>query len=141
MAHSELLLDHFARPRNVGAFAAEDANVGTGHAGAPGGDVVKLQIKVGGDGAIADTRFRTQGSPAAIACASLASEWLKGRSLEEALAIGHADLATALALPPERLHCSILAFDAIRDAVADYRSKHAERGTAKPVESLKWPSP
>jgi nitrogen fixation NifU-like protein len=134
MAHSELLLDHFARPRNVGAFAAEDANVGTGHAGASGGDVVKLQIKVGGDGAIAETRFRTQGSPAAIACASLASEWLKGRSLDAAAALGHAELADALALPPERLHCSILACDAIRAAVADYRRKHAEGEAAHLVE-------
>jgi nitrogen fixation NifU-like protein len=135
MDYSDQLLDHFARPRNVGAFAPADAAVGTGYAGEAGGDVVKLQIKVGADGVIAETRFRTQGSPAAIACASLASEWLKGRSLDDATAIDHADLAGALALPPERIHCSILAFDAIRAAVADYLRKHADSATAKPLET------
>ena len=134
MEYSERLLDHFERPRNVGAFAQGDDAVGTGRAGAPGGDAVKLEIKVGADGAIADTRFRTQGSPAAIACASLASEWLKGRSLDAAAALGHAELADALALPPERLHCSILACDAVRAAVADYRRKHAEGEAAHFVE-------
>jgi nitrogen fixation NifU-like protein len=135
MDYSERVLDHFARPRNVGAFAPGDEDVGTGRAGAPGGDVMKLQIKVGVDGVIAETRFRTQGSPAAIACASLASEWLKGRSLDAAAAIGPTDLAEALALPPERIHCSILASDAVQAAVADYLCRHAKGGSAKPMET------
>lgn len=125
MDYSDALLEHYRHPRNVGSFPREDASVGTALVGLPAGDVVKLQIKVGADGVIENACFRTQGSAAAIASASLASEWVKGRTLDEALAISNRDIADALALPPVRLHCSLLAEDAIRLAVADYRAKHA----------------
>lgn len=135
MDYSDALLDHYEHPRNVGSFPRSDHDVGTALVGLPGGDVVKLQIKVGAGGVIEDARFRTQGSAAAIASASLASEWVKGRTLDEAMAIGNADIAQALALPPVKLHCSILAEDAIRAAVADYRAKRTNSSTRNRQES------
>jgi len=129
MDYSDALLEHYRHPRNVGSFPRDDACVGTAFVGLPAGDVVKLQIKVDGNGVIEDARFRTQGSVATIASASLASEWVKGRTLDEALAISNGDIADALALPPMRLHCSLLAEDAIRAAVADYRAKQTNEVT------------
>lgn len=126
MAYSDKLLDHYENPRNVGSFAKDDHSVVTGMVGAPAcGDVMRLQIKVGHDGVIEDARFKTYGCGSAIASSSLVTEWLKGRTLDQALAIDNAAIAEELALPPVKVHCSILAEDAIKAAVADYRSKHA----------------
>lgn len=124
MAYSEKLLDHYANPRNVGSFDKEDLAVGTGLVGAPScGDVLKLQIKVQ-DGIITDARFKTYGCGAAIASSSLVTEWVKGKSLDQAGRIKNTDIATELALPPVKIHCSILAEDSVRAAVADYKSKN-----------------
>ena len=124
MAYSEKVVDHYENPRNVGSFSKEDADVGTGMVGAPAcGDVMKLQIKVT-DGVITDARFKTYGCGSAIASSSLVTEWVKGRTLEQAEAIKNSEIATELALPPVKIHCSILAEDAIKAAVADYRIKH-----------------
>jgi nitrogen fixation NifU-like protein len=124
MAYSEKVVDHYENPRNVGSFAKEDGDVGTGMVGAPAcGDVMKLQIKVT-DGVITDARFKTYGCGSAIASSSLVTEWVKGRTLEQAEAIKNSQIATELALPPVKIHCSILAEDAIKAAVADYRIKH-----------------
>jgi nitrogen fixation protein NifU and related proteins len=138
MAYSEKLLDHYENPRNVGSFPKDDDSVATGMVGAPAcGDVMKLQIKVGQDGIIEDARFKTYGCGSAIASSSLVTEWLKGRTLEQALAIDNAAIAQELALPPVKIHCSILAEDAIKAAVADYRSKHAATDCDYPAcESL-----
>ena len=134
MAYSDKLLDHYENPRNVGSFAKDDASVATGMVGAPAcGDVMKLQIKVGKDGIIEDARFKTYGCGSAIASSSLVTEWLKGRTLDQALAIDNAAIAEELALPPVKVHCSILAEDAIKAAVADYRSKHAASDKDYPV--------
>ena len=134
MAYSDKLLDHYENPRNVGSFAKDDASVATGMVGAPAcGDVMKLQIKVGKDGVIEDARFKTYGCGSAIASSSLVTEWLKGRTLEQALAIDNAAIAEELALPPVKVHCSILAEDAIKAAVADYRSKHSASDQSYPV--------
>jgi nitrogen fixation NifU-like protein len=125
MAYSEKVVDHYENPRNVGSFAKEDTDVGTGMVGAPAcGDVMKLQIKVT-DGVITDARFKTYGCGSAIASSSLVTEWVKGRTLEQAEAIKNSEIATELALPPVKIHCSILAEDAIKAAVADYRIKHS----------------
>ncbi|NTV11266.1 MAG: Fe-S cluster assembly scaffold IscU [Zoogloea sp.] len=125
MAYSEKVLDHYEHPRNVGSFGGEDGDVGTGMVGAPAcGDVMKLQIKVGKDGLIEDAKFKTYGCGSAIASSSLVTEWVKGKSLDEALAIKNTDIAEELALPPVKIHCSILAEDAIKAAVEDYRKKH-----------------
>ncbi len=125
MAYSDKVLDHYENPRNVGGFTPEDTGVGTGMVGAPAcGDVMKLQIKVGENGLIEDARFKTYGCGSAIASSSLITEWVKGKSLDEALAIRNADIAEELALPPVKIHCSILAEDAIKAAVNDYREKH-----------------
>ena len=125
MAYSEKVVDHYENPRNVGSFAKEDTDVGTGMVGAPAcGDVMKLQIKVT-DGVITDARFKTYGCGSAIASSSLVTEWVKGRTLEQAETIKNSEIATELALPPVKIHCSILAEDAIKAAVADYRIKHA----------------
>ncbi|AKU12663.1 MAG: nitrogen fixation protein NifU [Azoarcus sp.] len=125
MAYSEKVLDHYENPRNVGAFSKEDEGVGTGMVGAPAcGDVMKLQIKVGKDGVIEDAKFKTYGCGSAIASSSLVTEWVKGKTVEQALEIKNTQIAEELALPPVKIHCSILAEDAIKAAVADYKKKH-----------------
>ena len=124
MAYSDKVVDHYENPRNVGSFAKDDTDVGTGMVGAPAcGDVMKLQIKVK-DGIITDARFKTYGCGSAIASSSLVTEWVKGRSLDEAAALKNSEIAQELALPPVKIHCSILAEDAIKAAVADYRNRH-----------------
>src|SRR6266403_3576193 len=121
MSYSEKLLEHYENPRNVGALDKADQNVGTGMVGAPAcGDVMKLQIKVGKDGVIEDAKFKTYGCGSAIASSSLVTEWVKGKSLDEAAAIKNTQIAQELSLPPVKIHCSILAEDAIKAAVADY---------------------
>jgi nitrogen fixation NifU-like protein len=125
MAYSDKVLDHYENPRNVGSFSKDDPEIGTGMVGAPAcGDVMKLQIKVNEEGIITDAKFKTYGCGSAIASSSLATEWLKGRSLEQAGEIKNSDIATELALPPVKIHCSILAEDAIKAAVKDYKKKH-----------------
>ena len=124
MAYSEKVIDHYENPRNVGSFDNSDENVGSGMVGAPAcGDVMKLQIKVNNEGIIEDARFKTYGCGSAIASSSLATEWVKGKSLDEAQAIKNTDIADELELPPVKIHCSILAEDAIKAAIADYKSK------------------
>ena len=124
MAYSPQLIDHYENPRNVGSFAKDDEDVGTGMVGAPAcGDVMKLQIKVK-DGVITDARFKTYGCGSAIASSSLVTEWVKGKSLDDAASIKNSEIANELALPPVKIHCSILAEDAIKAAVADYKIKH-----------------
>ncbi len=126
MAYSEKVVDHYENPRNVGAFGKDEADIGTGMVGAPAcGDVMKLQIKVGPDGIIQDARFKTYGCGSAIASSSLVTEWVKGKSIDEAGTIKNTQIAEELALPPVKIHCSILAEDAIKAAVQDYKSKHA----------------
>jgi len=125
MAYSEKVLDHYENPRNVGALDKDDSNVGTGMVGAPAcGDVMKLQIKVNDQGVIEDAKFKTYGCGSAIASSSLVTEWVKGKTVDQALAIKNTQIAEELALPPVKIHCSILAEDAIKAAVADYKSKH-----------------
>lgn len=127
MAYSDKVIDHYENPRNVGSFEKGDQSVGTGMVGAPAcGDVMKLQIKVSDNGIIEDAKFKTYGCGSAIASSSLITEWVKGKSLDEALAIKNSAIAEELALPPVKIHCSILAEDAIKAAVADYRKKHDE---------------
>ena len=127
MAYSDKLLDHYENPRNVGSFDKTEEGVATGMVGAPAcGDVMKLQIKVGKDGVIEDARFKTYGCGSAIASSSLVTEWVKGKTLDEALEIQNTQIAEELALPPVKIHCSILAEDAIKAAVADYKSKHGK---------------
>jgi nitrogen fixation NifU-like protein len=125
MAYSDKVIDHYENPRNVGTFEKSDRSVGTGMVGAPAcGDVMKLQIKVGADGRIEDARFKTYGCGSAIASSSLVTEWVKGKTLEQAASIKNTDIAQELSLPPVKIHCSILAEDAIKAAVADYKKKH-----------------
>lgn len=125
MAYSDKVIDHYENPRNVGSFDKGDASVGTGMVGAPAcGDVMKLQIKVNEDGIIEDAKFKTYGCGSAIASSSLITEWVKGKSLDEAMAIKNSEIAEELELPPVKIHCSILAEDAIKAAVADYKKKH-----------------
>ena len=125
MAYSEKVLDHYENPRNVGAFDKDDEQVGTGMVGAPAcGDVMKLQIKVSDEGVIEDAVFKTYGCGSAIASSSLLTEWVKGKTLDEAKAIKNTELAEELALPPVKIHCSVLAEDAINAAVDDYRNKN-----------------
>ena len=127
MAYSDKVIDHYENPRNVGSFDKSDPNIGTGMVGAPAcGDVMKLQIKVGEDGIIQDAKFKTYGCGSAIASSSLVTEWLKGRTLDEAQAIKNSEIASELALPPVKIHCSILAEDAIKAAVNDYRNRHSQ---------------
>jgi nitrogen fixation NifU-like protein len=124
MAYSEKVIDHYENPRNVGKMDAEDPNVGTGMVGAPAcGDVMRLQIKVNEQGIIEDAKFKTYGCGSAIASSSLATEWMKGRTLDEAETIKNTHLAEELALPPVKIHCSVLAEDAIKAAVRDYKQK------------------
>lgn len=125
MAYSEKVIDHYENPRNVGSFDKGDGSVGTGMVGAPAcGDVMKLQIKVNEEGVIEDARFKTYGCGSAIASSSLVTEWVKGKTLDQALDIRNTHIAQELALPPVKIHCSILAEDAIKAAVNDYRAKH-----------------
>ena len=126
MAYSEKVVEHYENPRNVGSFDKGDDSIGTGMVGAPAcGDVMKLQIRVGADGRIEDARFKTYGCGSAIASSSLVTEWVKGKSLDEALTIKNTHIASELALPPVKIHCSILAEDAIKAAVSDYKAKNA----------------
>ena len=125
MAYSDKVVDHYENPRNVGSFSKDDASVGTGMVGAPAcGDVMKLQIKVNEQGVIEDARFKTYGCGSAIASSSLVTEWVKGKRLDEALEIRNTHIAEELALPPVKIHCSILAEDAIKAAVADYKARY-----------------
>lgn len=125
MAYSEKVLDHYENPRNVGSFDIADTSVGTGMVGAPAcGDVMKLQIKVNGHGVIEDARFKTYGCGSAIASSSLLTEWVKGKTLEEASKIKNSQIAEELALPPVKVHCSVLAEDAIKAAISDFRHKN-----------------
>jgi nitrogen fixation NifU-like protein len=127
MSYSEKVIDHYENPRNVGSFDKDEEGVATGMVGAPAcGDVMKLQLKVGKDGVIEDAKFKTYGCGSAIASSSLVTEWVKGKTLDEALSIKNTQIAEELALPPVKIHCSILAEDAIKAAVADYKSKRAE---------------
>jgi len=127
MAYSDKVLDHYENPRNVGTLDKLAANVGTGMVGAPAcGDVMKLQIQVGEDGVIKDAKFKTYGCGSAIASSSLVTEWLKGKTLEQATAIKNSDIAEELALPPVKIHCSVLAEDAIKAAIADLQNKQIE---------------
>jgi nitrogen fixation NifU-like protein len=127
MAYSDKVIDHYENPRNVGSFEKDDPTVGTGMVGAPAcGDVMKLQIKVGADGIITDARFKTYGCGSAIASSSLITELVKGMSLDQASSIKNSDIAEELALPPVKIHCSILAEDAIKAAVNDYRNRHSQ---------------
>ncbi len=126
MSYSDKVLDHYENPRNVGSFDKTDSSVGTGMVGAPAcGDVMRLQIKVSGDGVIEDAKFKTYGCGSAIASSSLVTEWLKGKTLNEALEIKNTAIAEELALPPVKVHCSVLAEDAIKAAITDYRTKQA----------------
>ncbi len=126
MAYSDKVLDHYENPRNVGKMNAEDEDVGTGMVGAPAcGDVMKLQIKVGDEGIIEDAKFKTYGCGSAIASSSLLTEWVKGRTLDEAESIKNTEIAEELALPPVKIHCSVLAEDAIKAAISDYRTKNS----------------
>ncbi|MCX8581654.1 MULTISPECIES: Fe-S cluster assembly scaffold IscU [unclassified Gilliamella] len=128
MAYSDKVVDHYENPRNVGSFDQNDPNVGSGMVGAPAcGDVMRLQIKVNDDGIIEDAKFKTYGCGSAIASSSLVTEWIKGKSLDEAEAIKNTDIAKELALPPVKIHCSILAEDAIKAAIDDYKSKKGQR--------------
>jgi nitrogen fixation NifU-like protein len=126
MAYSEKVIDHYENPRNVGVLDKQSANVGTGMVGAPAcGDVMRLQIQVSDDGVIEDAKFKTYGCGSAIASSSLLTEWVKGKTLEEARAIKNIEIAEELALPPVKVHCSVLAEDAIKAAIADFQSKQA----------------
>lgn len=131
MAYSDKVIDHYENPRNVGSFEAEEGNVGTGMVGAPAcGDVMRLQIRVDGDGRIEEARFKTYGCGSAIASSSLVTEWVKGKTLSEALEIKNSAIAEELALPPVKIHCSVLAESAIRAAVDDYLAKQEGTGEA-----------
>jgi nitrogen fixation NifU-like protein len=133
MAYSDKLIDHYENPRNVGSLDKNDPDVGTGLVGAPAcGDVMKLQIKVNDRGVIEDARFKTFGCGSAIASSSLVTEWVKGRTVDEALTIKNTQVAEELSLPPVKVHCSVLAEDAIRAAVADWQKKHGRAPAAKP---------
>ena len=130
MAYSDKVLDHYENPRNVGKLDDEDVNVGTGMVGAPAcGDVMRLQIKVDEDGVIEDAKFKTYGCGSAIASSSLLTEWVKGRSLDQATEIKNKDIADELGLPPFKIHCSVLAEDAIQAAIADVKSKRQEKNS------------
>ena len=125
MAYSEKLLEHYDNPRNVGSFDKADEQIGTGMVGAPAcGDVMKLQIKVNAQGVIEDARFKTYGCGSAIASSSLVTEWVKGKTLDQAMQLKNSQIAEELALPPVKIHCSILAEDAIKAAIRDYQQKH-----------------
>ncbi|MFO7594034.1 MAG: Fe-S cluster assembly scaffold IscU [Pseudomonadota bacterium] len=127
MAYSDKVMDHYENPRNVGNFDKDEANIGTGMVGAPAcGDVMRLQLKVNDEGVIEDACFKTYGCGSAIASSSLVTEWVKGKSLDEAAEIKNSQIAEELALPPVKIHCSVLAEDAIKAAIEDYKSKHKD---------------
>ena len=131
MAYSEKVIEHYENPKNVGTLDQNDPSVGTGLVGAPAcGDVMRLQIKVGENGVIEDARFKTFGCGSAIASSSLATEWIKGKTVDEAAGIKNSQIAEELSLPPVKIHCSVLAEDAIKSAIEDYRKKRAARGSA-----------
>jgi nitrogen fixation NifU-like protein len=131
MAYSDKVIDHYENPRNVGSFDKADESVGTGMVGAPAcGDVMKLQIKVNEQGIIEDARFKTYGCGSAIASSSLVTEWVKGKTLEDAGTIRNTQIAEELSLPPVKIHCSILAEDAIKAAIADYKKRHGQEAPA-----------
>ena len=133
MAYSDKVLDHYENPRNVGVLDKDDPSVGTGMVGAPAcGDVMKLQIKVGDDGIIEDAKFKTYGCGSAIASSSLLTEWVKGQTLDNVEKIKNSDIAEELALPPVKIHCSVLAEDAIKTAIADYKGKQQAMGKWQP---------
>ena len=137
MAYSEKVIDHYENPRNVGSLDKTDPAVGTGMVGAPAcGDVMKLQIKVGDDGIIEEAKFKTYGCGSAIASSSLVTEWVKGRSIDDAETIKNTEIATELSLPPVKIHCSILAEDAIKAAVADYKKKSSKSSIEVKTETL-----
>ena len=126
MAYSDKVIDHYENPRNVGSFDKSDPSIGTGMVGAPAcGDVMKLQIKAGEDGVITDAKFKTYGCGSAIASSSLVTEWVKGMHIDDAVNLKNSQIAEELALPPVKIHCSILAEDAIKAAVNDYRNRHS----------------
>jgi nitrogen fixation NifU-like protein len=132
MAYSEKLIDHYENPRNIGSLDKNSEDVGTGLVGAPAcGDVMKLQIKVSAEGLIEDAKFKTFGCGSAIASSSLVTEWVKGKTIDEAETIKNTDIARHLALPPVKIHCSVLAEDAIKAAIADYRAKAAKKDETK----------
>ena len=135
MVYSEKVIDHYENPRNVGAMDKDDSGVGTGMVGAPAcGDVMRLQIKVNGQGIIEDAKFKTYGCGSAIASSSLVTEWVKGKTLDEAMTIRNSHIAEELELPPVKIHCSVLAEDAIKAAVEDYRNKQGGAQVAAPAE-------
>ena len=137
MSYSDKVLDHYENPRNVGVFDKNDANVGTGMVGAPAcGDVMRLQIKVSDAGVIEDAKFKTYGCGSAIASSSLVTEWLKGKTLGEALEIKNTAIAEELALPPVKVHCSVLAEDAIKAAIVDYNAKRTPHDQADTTPAL-----
>ena len=132
MAYSDKVIDHYENPRNVGSFDKGDDAIGTGMVGAPAcGDVMKLQIKVGADGRIEDAKFKTYGCGSAIASSSLVTEWVKGKTLDQAASIKNTEIAQELSLPPVKIHCSILAEDAIKAAIADYKKKYGADADAE----------
>jgi nitrogen fixation NifU-like protein len=132
MAYSDKVIDHYEHPRNVGSMDKDDSHVGTGMVGAPAcGDVMRLQIKVSDDGVIEDAKFKTYGCGSAIASSSLLTEWVKGKSLEEAAQIKNTEIAQELELPPVKIHCSVLAEDAIKAAISDYKEKQGGDDVAK----------
>lgn len=144
MAYSEKVIEHYENPRNVGTLDKDDESVGTGLVGAPAcGDVMRLQIKVGDDGKIQDAKFKTFGCGSAIASSSLATEWLKGKTVDEAETIKNSMIAEELHLPPVKIHCSVLAEDAIKSAIADFRSKQAARSAlaAEPMAAAQPEQP
>jgi len=132
MAYSDKVIDHYENPRNVGSMDKDDTHVGTGMVGAPAcGDVMRLQIKVGDDGVIEDAKFKTYGCGSAIASSSLLTEWVKGKTLEEAASIKNTQIAEELELPPVKIHCSVLAEDAIKAAIDDFKGKNSDAGESK----------
>ena len=142
MAYSDKVIDHYEHPRNVGSLPKDDVNVGTGLVGAPEcGDVMKLQVKINPQtGVIDDAKFKTFGCGSAIASSSLATEWLKGKTVDQALAIKNTDIVNELALPPVKIHCSVLAEDAIKAAIADYQKKREDSSAGVPVGAHAQPS-
>src|SRR5436190_16241133 len=134
MAYSDKVIDHYEKPRNVGSMPKDDPNVGTGIVGAPAcGDVMKLQIKISDDGIIEDAKFKTFGCGSAIASSSLVTEWVKGMTVDQAMEVKNTRIAEELNLPPVKIHCSVLAEDAIKAAIADYKAKREKRDSAEPA--------